>query len=209
MQLLLAGATGLVGRAVLDLALADAHITRIVAPTRRPLPPSPRLDNPIVEFDALPQQAPWWHVDAAISTLGTTIARAGSQEAFRRVDHDYIVTVARLARQGGARAFALTSAIGADPASRVFYNRVKGETERSVEECGFESLTIVRPGLIGGTREESRPAEFAAKQVVRALGPLLPRRYRINPPGNIARALLRSAVAATPGRHIVTSERLV
>lgn len=207
--LLLAGATGLVGQAVLRLAIDDRRVARVVALTRRPLAPADRLENPIVDFDRLPEHAPWWTADAAVSTLGATIAAAGSRAAFRRVDYDYVVAVARLARSHGARAFALTSAIGANPRSRIFYNRVKGEVEAAVEACGYPSLTIVRPGFIGGMRRESRPLEYAAVRFVGALGPLLPRRWRVNPAGNIARALLDAALLAQPGRHIVESADLV
>jgi uncharacterized protein YbjT (DUF2867 family) len=209
MTLLLVGATGLVGQTVLEHALRDSRVSRVVAPTRRRLAAAPDLENPIVEFDRLPADAGWWAVDAVVCALGSTIGAAGSRAAFRRVDHDYVVSVARLARAHGARAFALISAIGADPASGIFYNRVKGDTETSVAACGFPSLTIVRPGFIGGRRRESRPAEFAAVQIVGLLGPLLPRRWRINPAENIARALLNAAVVAEPGRHVITSADLV
>ncbi|MDG2570606.1 hypothetical protein P7L87_23895 [Vibrio parahaemolyticus] len=84
--LMLVGATGLVGGAVLRQALADARLTRVVAPTRRGLPPHPKLENPVVEFEHLPADATWWSVDGVICTLGSTIRKAGSQEAFRRVD---------------------------------------------------------------------------------------------------------------------------
>jgi len=216
LTLLLAGATGLVGRSVLVQALSDARIARIVAPTRRPLgrdvaaggPDRPALDNPLVDFDHLPDDPRIWATDVAVCVLGTTIARAGSQEAFRRVDHDYVRDVARLTRRHGARAFALTSAMGANPRSRIFYNRVKGEAEESVSGCGFPSLTIVRPGLIGGVREESRPLEFAAQRFVGALGRILPRRYRINPAPVIARALLDAALRGRPGTHVIGSEAL-
>src|SRR5687767_930954 len=104
---MLVGATGLVGAAVLRQAQGDGRVTRIVAPSRRKLPPHPKLENPVVDFVRLPADAPWWSVDGVICTLGTTIRKAGSQEAFRRVDHDYPLAVARLARQHGAQAFAL------------------------------------------------------------------------------------------------------
>jgi uncharacterized protein YbjT (DUF2867 family) len=208
MTLLLVGATGLVGRAVLRLAIADPRIARVVAPTRRPLPPAPQLDNPVVDFDRLPPDAGWWAVDGVVCSLGTTIRKAGSQAAFRRVDHDYVATVAQRARAHGAQAFALTSAFGADASSRVFYNRVKGEAEASVAACGYPSLTIVRPNLIGGDREEWRAAEFAAMQVLRVLGPILPRAYRISPAEHIARALLNAVVKAEPGQHVITSRDL-
>jgi uncharacterized protein YbjT (DUF2867 family) len=119
------------------------------------------------------------------------------------------MTIAQLTRLRGARAFALTSAVGANPRSRIFYNRVKGEVEAAVEACGFPSLTIVRPGFIGGDRRERRPLEHAAVQVVRALGPLLPRRWRVNPAEHVARALLDAVVRAEIGRRVVTSEQLV
>jgi uncharacterized protein YbjT (DUF2867 family) len=207
--LMLVGATGLIGGAVLRQAQGDDRVTRIVAPTRRQLPPHPKLENPLVDFEHLPADAPWWAVDGVVCALGTTIRKAGSQEAFRRVDHDYPLAVARLARQHGARAFALNSATGADPRSRFFYNRVKGEVEEALRGVGFPSLTIVRPALIGGDREEFRPAEFVAMKILRLAEPLLPRRYRVVPHERIASVLLEAAVTAQPGEHIIESDAIV
>jgi uncharacterized protein YbjT (DUF2867 family) len=206
--LMLVGATGLVGGAVLRQAQDNAHVTRIVAPTRRELPPHPKLENPVVDFEHLPADAPWWAVDCVVCTLGTTIRKAGSQEAFHRVDHDYPLAVARLARQHGARAFALNSATGADPRSRFFYNRVKGEVEEALQGVGFSSLTIVRPALIGGDRDEFRPAEFVATGILRLAGPLLSRRYRMVPHERLASVLLEAAVTAPRGEHIIESEAI-
>ncbi len=207
-RLLLAGATGLVGRSVLHLALADDRVRQVVAVTRRPLPAHPKLENPQVDFEMLPDAASWWSVDAVICALGTTIRTAGSQAAFRRVDHDYVVAIAELARRHGAGAFALTSAMGADARSRIFYNRTKGQTEDSVAACGYASLTIVRPGVIGGERRESRPAEFAALQLLRILAPVLPRQFRISPAARIAQVLLDSVLEARPGRRVIGSAEL-
>lgn len=209
MKLLLAGATGLVGGHVLAQALADPRIDAVVAPARRPLPAHPKLLAPTVDFEALPEDAPWWRADAAISALGTTIRKAGSQEAFRRVDHGYQLAVARLASRHGTPVFVLNSALGADPASRIFYNRVKGELERDLAGLDFASLTFVRPGLIGGERREVRPAERAALVLLSILGPVLPRAWRINPAGRIAAAMIEAAIARTPGTHVVTSAELV
>ena len=209
MKLLLAGATGLVGSQVLAQALADPRIDAVFAPTRRALPAHPKLLAPTVDFEALPEEAPWWAADAAISALGTTIGKAGSQDAFRRVDHGYQLAVARLAHQHGTPAFVLNSALGADPASRIFYNRVKGELERDLAGLDFASLTFVRPGLIGGKRPESRPAERAALVLLGILGPVLPRAWRINPAGRIAAAMIEAALAGKPGTHVVTSAELV
>lgn len=208
MKLLLAGATGLVGRHLLALALSDARVGEVVAPVRRALPPHAKLRAPLVDFDDLPPEAPWWRVDAAACTLGTTMRAAGSQAAFRRVDFEYPVAVARLVHRHGARAFALNSALGADARSRIFYNRVKGETEEAIRAIGFESLCLVRPGLIGGERGESRPAERAALLALGAAGPLLPRRWRINPAPRIAAALLEAAIACKPGVEVIESAAL-
>ena len=206
--LLLVGATGLVGQSVMQQALNDARVARLVAPTRRPLAPHPRLENPRVDFDALPAAAPWWAVDGVICTLGTTIRKAGSQAAFRRVDYDYPLAVAELAHRHGAGAFAFTSSIGANPRSRTFYLRTKGETERALAGCGFPSLTLVRPSFIGGERAERRPLESLALAFFGGISRLMPRRYRVVPAERIARSLLAAAFAAEPGVRIVESEAI-
>ncbi|AOW14047.1 NAD-dependent dehydratase [Hydrogenophaga crassostreae] len=208
-RLLLVGATGLVGQSVLQQALANSAIRLVVALTRRPLPSHPRLLNPVVDFDALPEAAPWWAVDAVICTLGTTIKKAGSQAAFYRVDHDHALSVAELARRHGAQAFALNSALGADAKSRVFYSRTKGELERDLQTLGYPSLAFVRPGLIGGHRVESRPAEQLGIQLSKWLKPLLPRRYRVVPAERIAFHLLGAALAGRPGVQVLMSEDIV
>lgn len=208
-SILLLGATGLVGQEVLRQALADPRVTRIVAPTRRPLPQThSKLENPIVDFDALPADAPWWACDGAICTLGTTMKRAGSREAFRRVDYDYVLAGATLARHHGVKAFALVSALGANPNARFFYPRVKGEIEQAVAALGFESLTILRPTFIGGERAERRVAERAFLTVLGALNPILPRSMKLNPAPVIARRLIEAALGAQPGRHVASSSEL-
>ena len=208
MKLMIVGATGLVGRHALQIALAHPAIERVIAPVRRAMADHPKLLAPVVDFDALPADAPWWNVDAVVCALGTTIRVAGSQEAFRRVDHDYPVAVARHAREHGASTFVLNSAMGADATSRIFYSRVKGEVERDLATLGFASLTVVRPGLIGGEREEYRAGERAATVALRVLHPLLPRRWRINPADRIARSMIDAAVQAMPGVHAIGSDAL-
>jgi len=205
-RLMLVGATGLVGQSVLRQALTHPQVEQVIAPTRRLLPPHARLFNPVVDFEALPTEAGWWNVDAVICTLGTTIKAAGSQAAFRRVDHDHPLQVAQIALKHGAKAFALNSALGADAASRVFYSRTKGELERDLRALGYLSLTLVRPGLIGGDRHESRPAEQIGVRVSQWLRPLLPPRYRVVPAERIAFHLLQAVLAAQPGVRVVMSE---
>lgn len=207
LRLLLVGASGAVGRQVLELALADARVAQVIAPTRRPLSAHPKLSNPVVDFAHLPEHAPWWQVDAVICTLGTTIRAAGSQAAFAAVDRDLPVLVARLARQSGATRFALNSSLGARPGAN-FYLRTKAQAEQGVRDLGYASLTVVRPALIDAEREAPRPLEQLALAAARALRPLLPRRYRSVSARRIGAALLQGALVGAPGEHIVESEQL-
>jgi uncharacterized protein YbjT (DUF2867 family) len=208
-SVMLIGATGLVGQLVLQKALAHPGVLQVVALTRRPLAVHAKLLNPVVDFDALPPDASWWRVDAVVCALGTTMRVAGSKDAFYRVDHDIPLHVARLARQHGAQAYALNSALGADPSSRVFYSRTKGELERDLQGLGYPSLTLVRPGLIGGERDESRPAEQLALRVSTWVGPLLPPRYRVVPAERIAHHLLGAALVPPAGVKIIESEAII
>lgn len=210
MRVMLLGATGLVGGLALPRLLDDPRCSAVVAPARRPLALTlGKLENPVLAFDALPASPGWARVDAVICALGSTLAQAGSRAAFHRIDHDYPLAFARLAKAQGARAYVLNSAAGANPQSPVFYSRVKGELERDLRALGFASLTLVRPGLIGGERNEVRRGERFALTVLGALGPVLPRAWRINPAGEIAKALVEAALAPQPGEHVVASSALV
>ncbi|MGE7369331.1 NAD-dependent dehydratase [Neorhizobium sp. NPDC001467] len=208
MELLLVGASGLVGGEVLKQALADPRVAHVVAPGRRPLPVHPRLEAPIFDFDSLTGDEPFWRGNAVICTLGTTIKTAGSREAFARVDHDYPLAVAKAMHARGTKIFVLNSAIGADARSPFFYSRVKGRLEADLTAIGFSSLSLVRPGLIGGERVERRRGEAVAGRILEAVGPILPRRWRVNPAPVIARVLLRCALSAAAGVHIIGSEEL-
>ncbi|CCP13596.1 NAD-dependent epimerase/dehydratase [Stenotrophomonas maltophilia SKK35] len=210
MRVMLLGATGLVGGLALPMLLEDPRCRAVVAPFRRALTLAhPKLYAPVLQFDALPEAPDWAQVDAVICALGSTMAQAGSREAFHRIDHDYPLAFAQLARGQGARAFVLNSAAGANAGSAIFYNRVKGELERDLRTLAFASLTLVRPGLIGGQRQQVRRGEHFALRVLGVLGPVLPRAWRINPAERIARALVDAALAPPPGEHVVASSALV
>ncbi|KRG76556.1 NAD-dependent dehydratase [Stenotrophomonas ginsengisoli] len=207
-HVLLLGATGLVGSRVLGMLLADRRVARVTAPTRRALGcTDTRLHNPLLDFAALPA-AQWWAADAVICCLGTTRKQAGSLAAFVRVDRDYVLAAAVLARAAGTPCFVLNSASGADPSSRLAYNRTKGQVEAGLRAQSWPSLVLVRPGLIGGERAQRRPAEHAAGLLLQALGPVLPRAWRINPAANIAAALVQAALTAPAGEQVIGAAEL-
>jgi uncharacterized protein YbjT (DUF2867 family) len=197
----------LVGGHALAQALADERFCLVVAPTRRKLPPHDRLLNPIIDFDRLPRDAKWWTVDSFICTLGTTRARAGSNSAFKVVGYGYPLAIASLARQHGASSAAICSAQGANARSSLLYFRTKGELDEAIAALGFPSLTIARPGLIGGRQAPGR-GEKVARTLLSTLGPVLPRRLRINPAATIAHTLLEAVHRKAEGRHVITADQL-
>lgn len=209
MKLLLLGATGLVGQHVLRQALQDPRITHVTAPVRRAIPREGKLHATEVDFERLPEAADWWSADAVICALGTTRRKAGSADAFRRFDHDLVLHALSLARRHRTPTLALVSATGANARSLLLYPRVKGETERDAAALGFFSLTILRPGLIGGDRAEDRPMERFAGALFGRMGPILPKPWRINPAERIAASLIEACATAEPGHHIVPSAALV
>jgi uncharacterized protein YbjT (DUF2867 family) len=209
-RVLLAGATGLVGRELLALLLGDPGVQDVTALVRRPLPPRPRdagtvpLREAIVDFAALERDPSLFAVDQVFCALGTTIRQAGSQAAFRRVDYEYPIRLATLARAAGARHFLLVSALGADARSRVFYNRVKGELEDAVRALAFPALTIARPSLLEGARDEFRLGEVVAAR----LSFVLPARWKPVHVRQVARALTEAATHDAEGERVLENRAL-
>lgn len=209
---LVLGATGLVGGGLVDLLLADGGWSTVTALGRRPLAREhPRLRQRTADFGRLEDAGDAFAVDDVFCALGTTIRAAGSRDAFRRVDHDYPVAAARLAAEHGARRFLLVTALGADAGSRVFYNRVKGETERDVIAAGLPSVAIFRPSLLTGEREGRRTAEALAQKAAPLVAPLLVgplRKYRAIPALAVSRAMVRVAKEARDGVRVVESDEI-
>jgi uncharacterized protein YbjT (DUF2867 family) len=171
---LLAGATGLVGNLTLDALLDSSDIGRVFAVTRRPLGREhPRLANRIVQFEQIESQLKGLTCHVALCCLGTTIRQAGSEQAFRQVDVDAVLAFARTAKAARAQRFVVMSSAGADPKSKNFYLRTKGEMEEAVMGVGFPSLDILQPGVLLGWRGEIRPLEMAAVAVMPLVNPFL------------------------------------
>ena len=175
---LLAGASGLTGRLTLEALLAAPDVSRVIAVTRRPLGGEhPRLANRIVQFERLESQLKGTLCDVALCCLGTTLRKAGSQQRFRAVDIDCVLTFARAAKAANARRFVVMSSVGADPKARNFYLRTKGEMEEDLEGVGFESLDILQPSMLLAWRAEMRPLELAASALMPLAAPLLRGKY--------------------------------
>jgi len=171
---LLAGATGLVGGYVLRHLLSHPSYSRVEILVRRESPiRDPKLTQRIVDFAHLDAGVPGDAPDEVFCCLGTTIRIAGSEEAFRRVDYDYPLALARLAKAVGAGKFLMVSALGADPKSAVFYNRVKGEVERAIAAIGLPAAYFFRPSILTGPRAENRPGEKIGIAVGKLITPLL------------------------------------
>ena len=202
-RILLAGATGLTGEHLVDRLLSEPTVERVLAPSRRPLAEHPHLENPVGELpDLLPQLS--GPIDTAFCCLGSTIKQAGSQEAFRAVDHDLVLAFAKRARELGARHLLVISALGASPQSSVFYNRVKGETEQALIAQDWPQLTLVRPSLLLGPRREFRLGERLAAPLLR----WVPGKLGGIEATVLARALWRLALEEDEGVRVIESDRL-
>jgi uncharacterized protein YbjT (DUF2867 family) len=209
---LVAGASGLVGGHVLRLLLADPQYERVTVLARRELSLAhKKLAQRVVAFDRLAEVGDFPRVHDVFCCLGTTIKQAGSQDAFRKVDFTYVVELARVALRHRASQFLLVTAIGADPGSRVFYSRVKGEVEAAVQRLQFDGVHIFRPSLLFGARAAPRPAERAAALLSRLVawafvGPL--GKYRPIKGEAVARAMVRAAREAARGVHVYESAEM-
>ena len=207
---LVAGATGLVGRAVLARLLADKQYSAVHCVGRRaPGQQDPKLRVHLTDSFSKFLVPP---VDDVFIALGTTIKVAGSQQAFRALDRDAVVALARAARSAGATRLGVISAMGADRQSRVFYNRVKGEMEAQVCALGFDTVVIARPSLLTGDRaslnQPHRVGEEWALHAFKWLIPLIPANYRPVDAGQVACALVKALQTATPGCHVLLSGEL-
>ena len=198
MRILLAGGTGVVGTALLRQGRARGD--HLIAVGRRP---TGLADEELVtNFNALPQLP---SADVAICALGTTIHNAGSREAFRAVDHGAVLAFAKAALEAGIKHFLVVTAVGADPASGVFYSRVKGEIQQDLCDLGFSRLDVLQPGLLRGERQEKRPVESMMKTLAPIADRLMTgswRRYRSIHPAAVAECLLTLTSATEAGVFI-------
>jgi uncharacterized protein YbjT (DUF2867 family) len=209
---LLVGASGLVGGHCLHFLLQEPSYTHVVALVRRPLSIAhDKFVQHVVEFSELEVLGECLTADDVYCCLGTTIKKAGSQEAFRKVDFDYPIKIAALAQHCGANQFSIVTSLGADPHSRIFYNRVKGEVEEAIRKISFTTFNIFRPSLLLGERTEHRTGEKAGAFIMSGLkyvmgGPL--KKYRAIHARDVAQAMVRMAQTNQGGVHIYESNQI-
>lgn len=207
MDAVVMGGTGLVGRALLDVLSKDMDYAGVTAIGRRVVE-VPGVRCVVVEGEKLSAADVPRTARAAFCCLGTTIKAAGSQDAFRAVDHALVLRFAQAAKEAGVRGFHVVSSVGANPSSRVFYLRVKGEMERELAEVGFESASAYRPSSLLGERDAPRPGERWGIAAGRLLDPILPRKLRSIRADVVARAMARNAKAPRPGFNVYGNEEI-
>lgn len=203
------GATGLVGRALLDRLLADPRYGDVHVLARRDAPAG--LKHRKLRWHVVPALddagVPWPAVDDVYCALGTTRRDAGSDAAFRHVDHTLVVHAARMLRRRGAERLAVVSSLGADARSGLLYPQVKGRMEADVRQLGYATLVIARPSLLTGPRDATgqpqRSGERWALRLLEPLGPLVPGRWRPIAAADVAAGLHEALLGATPGVHVL------
>ncbi len=199
---LVVGATGLVGGHLLRLILENEHYGAVTVLSRRPTGiVHAKLSEHRVDFDAPKTFAELAAADDVFCCLGTTMKKAKTRDAFYTVDYTYPVHVARACAAAGARQFLIVTALGANPRSPFFYNRVKGEVEAAVLKIGFSAVHIFRPSLLLGERKEKRIMEGVAGGLARIMAPLMAgplEKYRPIEAEDVARAMVRTALTDRP-----------
>ncbi len=210
---ILLGATGLVGSHLLDELLKSESYEEVVVITRRPIPERAKLKQVVLDdLDAMAaDQSLFTNVNDVFCCLGTTIKRAGSQERFRKVDYEYPVLAAQLAKEAGCDRYLIVTAMGANASSRIFYSRVKGEAEQAIRELKLPAVAIIRPSLLVGKRQElrfgeavaywlSKPLEFMMRGSLLKVRPIHAR--------TVAHVMHRVAQMYLPGTHVYENDQL-
>jgi uncharacterized protein YbjT (DUF2867 family) len=204
---IIAGATGLVGSSLLNQLVESKNYNKIKILVRKPI----ELNLPGVEqvsYDYKNPDSTLLKADEIYCCLGTTIKKAGSQKVFRDVDYEYPLQIAKAGFENGAKTFAIVTAIGANPGSRIFYNRVKGEVERELKKIPFERLLIFRPSMLLGNRNEFRFGEELGKGFMKIFNFLFPRNYGAIHSSQVAASMIHSVSNAPKGISVIESGQM-
>lgn len=195
---------------MLEELLEDPTYDRVIAAVRRPIAQRhPKLVTVTVDFHRIVDFHRELAAHDVYCCLGTTLKSAGSKEAFRRVDFDYCVGLAHLARTVGSRAFVLVSSAGASKRSALFYSRVKGEVEEAVARLGLRRYFVVRPSILDGERIERRAGERVGLALAKAFAPMMVGRtakYRPIEAGAVARAMVALTKSGRPSGIVESTD---
>ena len=204
---LISGATGLVGSFLVKMLLEDGNYNKVKILVRKPID----LNHPALEQIIYDYEKPDFEklkADDVFCCLGTTIKKAGSREAFTKVDYEYPLQIAQATKDSGAQNFSIVTAIGSNSKSKIFYNKVKGEVEEKLQEIPFQSLHIHRPSMLLGPRKEFRTGEEVGKVIARLLWFLFPKRYRGIHASQVAGCMISKMKEAKPGLQIIESDKM-
>ncbi|HNP18294.1 MAG TPA: oxidoreductase [Fulvivirga sp.] len=209
---LLIGSTGLIGGQLLDLLLESDRYDQVTTLSRKPIEKkNTKFVNQIADFSKLGSNPEWFKVDDVFCCLGTTIKTAGSQEAFKKVDYEYPLETAKLAKEQGAKQYLIVTALGADANSKIFYNKVKGEVEDAISHLFFDTFHIFRPSLLLGPRKELRIGEKIGQVLFTVLGFLFIgalKKYKGIHSIKVVRAMLAKASLDEKGQYYHESDSL-
>lgn len=207
---LVIGATGLVGSELLNVLLADNRFDKVRVFVRRSTGNShTKLEEHIVNFDAIDTWKQSLTGDVLFSAMGTTLKQAGSKDAQYKIDYTYQYNVAKAASENGVPQYVLISSAGASPQSRIFYSRMKGELEEAVKKLTFSNIHILQPGMLQGHRQEPRAGErigIAVLSVLRSIPGL--KKYRPIEGRTVARAMIHAAFRENARVEIWTLENV-
>lgn len=211
------GGSGLVGSALLNELVGDSDFLEVHALLRRPLPDSPpRIREHIVDFSNIGSWDVWQILDehpdhhaVLFCCLGTTLKQAGTEEEYRRIDHDLPLAIAKVARDHGVRHFIAVSGVLRKDPSKDHYSRSKAALERDLIDVGFHSLTIIKPSLLLGDRREKRWLEILLKFIMTPLGFIIPAQWRGVHDWQAAQAMITSAMSEPVGVRIISNAEMV
>ena len=203
---LVIGGSGLVGKHLIELLLADGRYT-VLALARKPLAiKNEKIIQVLFDFDNPDKTAV--AADEIFCCLGTTIKAAGSKRAFYKVDYEYVLTIAQAGYANGAKKFALVSSMGANKNSNVFYSKTKGAIEEAVSRIGYESLFIFRPSILLGRRTEFRLGEMIGKSLMKVFDFAIPKKYKAIEARQVAKAMVAGMNSGKTGIHILESDSI-
>jgi uncharacterized protein YbjT (DUF2867 family) len=209
MEAIVVGSTGLIGSELLKLLENDQSFSKVTALVRKKTTAfTTKVNEVMVDFGSLPVDL-FENQDVVFCCLGTTIKKAGSKEAFRKVDFEYPLLTAKIAKEKGVEKFAIVTAMGANGQSRIFYNNVKGDTENALKNINFKSLGIFRPSMLLGDRAEARTGERIGQTIMKLFSWAIPKNYKAIQAKSVAVAMVNFAKEKQKGNSIILSGEML